>query len=71
MRKGIIMTDTKHTPGPWKIEHRGEYARTIVSESAPRTIVSESARDVADVYGIGQAERDANAALIARAPEMA
>lgn len=57
------MSDTKHTPGPWKAD---EYFH-----------VSANGRDVADIrifacngYALDTIERTANARLIAAAPDM-
>lgn len=54
------MTQDKHTPGPWRV-----YERT------PVRIITESKRVIATVRGWGTPEGDANARLIAAAPETA
>ena len=50
-----------HTPGPWGV---------AVFKSGARSVTNQSGHFVADVQGIGQDERNANARLIAAAPEL-
>jgi len=57
---------TKHTPGPWAINNP-DHENFV-------TIGSSSVRNIADVWAINgdctEDERDANACLIAAAPEL-
>jgi len=57
---------SKHTPGPWKVEHRGY--KYIVSKSRDGYIT----RDVCRMDGSTMAAfaQEANARLIAAAPEL-
>lgn len=59
------MSESKHTPGPW------EHAHTATPDYARKSIVyapSEGGRDLALVYA--SEHHDADAALIAAAPDM-
>ena len=62
-----MKTDTKHTPGPWKA-HVAHELLNVVADS----VVSVDGLHVADVasYGASVATRNANARLIAAAPEL-
>jgi len=55
------MSETKHTPGPWRVDGDG---RAAIIRGADMTIVSVRHRLPADVHF-------ANARLIAAAPDMA
>ena len=55
-----VATQTAHTPGPWIVEH--PYGEPGVFVSGPRTEL------IAKLYLVAEAE--ANAALIAAAPEL-
>ena len=62
-----MKTETKHTPGPWKA-HVAHELLNVVADS----VVSVDGLHVADVasYGASVATRNANARLIAAAPEL-
>jgi hypothetical protein len=56
------MSETKHTPGPWQIEEH---------ETSPcRIRANNNGWDVADVFSTDHPTGQANAALIAAAPEL-
>lgn len=56
------MTDeTKYTPGPWK---------AVKTAHGPIDIVIPDGRDIVTVYGGGAGSKEANAALMAAAPEL-
>lgn len=66
----------KHTPGPWEIM-RNRFDDTHSSDASilARTPIHKNPKYLCRVYGEGNlstdvAERDANARLIAKAPEM-
>ena len=61
----IIQVQTKHTAGPWEVVNR-PYETNIVSES--RVMIADIIRMEGQTYGNGQ--REANARLIAAAPEL-
>lgn len=50
-----------HTPGPWR--------PTMESLHAPQQVCSEAGYEICTVYGDGKHTREANARLIAAAPE--
>lgn len=54
------MSDTKHTPGPWK-------TRSDIDN--PRLILDENNVNVAEVFGEGSIRRS-NVALIAASPDL-
>lgn len=58
----------KHTPGPWKLCARGDYS-DFDGDSAVITGAGDSVR-IAVVHHAGTAEDQANANLIAAAPEL-
>ena len=62
-----MKTETKHTPGPWR-SHVAHELLNVVADS----VVSVDGLHVADVasYGASIATRNANAHLIAAAPEL-
>jgi hypothetical protein len=51
----------KHTPGPWKIDRQDDEVVMVDASSGPA---------ICDVYGDHNGERDANARLIAAAPDL-
>ena len=56
----------KHTPGPWRIEHRSLGSKWPIIQGA------NWSGEVATVYGeSGEEEADGNALLISLAPDMA
>lgn len=62
------MNETKHTPGPWGILDVDLY-KTMRAEVGYHT-EGEQWVPIASITGCGPYERDANARLIAAAPEM-
>jgi hypothetical protein len=63
--ENIMKTQTKHTPGPWHVQ------RHDAGDSRRITITGRSGMvAVADVDWNSPIENDANAALIASAPEL-
>lgn len=66
------MPETKHTPGPWWVFQPGENDPCKGVESASLSIVlyGEDPDGDRGVKGSTQEERDANAYLIAAAPEL-
>ena len=60
------MTNTKHTPGPW------EYANGIIQECQQNGNIAKVKRTLASIntFGISGEEVEANAKLIAAAPEL-
>lgn len=68
-------TTAKHTPGPWTIDpvpslDDGEVGRVFIYPAA-QEIYGDDRKDIADVLPwYGEGTRDANAALIARAPDL-
>lgn len=56
----------KHSPGPWRVADRGGEIARIFAGSREQTIGNE----VAVIYASGPAEHQANARLIASAPEL-
>lgn len=52
---------SKHTPGPWK---------AVPTAFGPIDIVVSDGRDIVTVYGGGTGNKEANARLIAAAPDM-
>jgi len=73
--EGETMSETKHTPGPWSLEH-WDYGEGRPDETMPTICTDDTA--VAQVLAIfrpddadhGESERDANARLIAAAPDL-
>ncbi len=61
------MSDTKHTPGPWRVQNGSVYA-LAPDGSFGSLPVAHMDRDPGN--GTRPVERDANARLIAAAPEM-
>lgn len=63
---------TKHTPGPWQVSrwYQGKIDQTYVS-SASKSVCLLMRHDKEEPYGIDQEEEQANARLIAAAPETA
>lgn len=59
-----MIKNTKHTPGPWTVKENTEDGN-----SAPFFIDADLC-SVADVTGIGIEQAEANAILIASAPEL-
>ena len=69
MEEGEAMSETKHTPGPWVADDNEGFSMwKIYSRMSPSGSGVQGSR-VADVIG-DSAEADANAALIAAAPEL-
>ena len=64
------MTDTPWTPGPWPIKPTGDYKRILVGVGL---VDGPGGYDVAEVYSddCDRNEAEANARLIAAAPDMA
>lgn len=62
------MTDSKHTPGPWRVAGKSGTALLVVGTSTLVTSEREYERPVA--YAAGGAYQKADAALIAAAPEL-
>ncbi len=63
------MTDVKHTAGPWSISGAGPKSRTIYRATDTTTYpVADVTADNLNRYGAG--DLDANAALIAAAPDL-
>lgn len=66
------MDTQKHTPGPWRVEHTGDYADDpvkVVKICYPDGQQRHLAK-VYDCYLPGDGDGDANARLIAAAPDM-
>ena len=55
------MTHTKHTPGPWTLKHFDECQTVVIGDGVTLAIVS---------VGEGRPNGEANARLIAAAPEL-
>ena len=65
--------NTKHTPGPWRVEWRGEKERPgIESDSASLSVVIYEVKsdDDCGIHGRTPDEERANANLIAAAPDL-
>jgi len=62
------MSTTTHTPGPWLTADFN--AGTMVYVERPETAETKADPDVCHVYPMGFGEREANARLIAAAPEL-
>ena len=61
----------KHTPGPWKVERFARDEIRVISEGCPAHIARVCWTEVRAVGGhLHTEEREANAALIAAAPEL-
>lgn len=60
------MSDTKHTPGPWRIH---KYSTDLIKD-AERIVGADGSSVVMDVYGKTLENADANAQLIAAAPDL-
>ena len=56
------MTADKHTPGPWVVFLDGGHASTVMPAGRPG--------DICVMEAVGHPETDANAALIAAAPDL-
>ena len=63
------MSAVQHTPGPWPLEPTGDYKRWIVGKGL---IEGPRGYDLAEVYSddCDPVEAEANARLIAAAPEL-
>jgi hypothetical protein len=62
------MAETTHTPGPWFVAKNGYHA---VRDDEARDVVTADGITIAEVREFGGvAEREANADLIATAPEL-
>lgn len=59
-----------HTPGPWSVATPTYGANGVLYILAPQQSENEWPREVAVLYSGGEDEQDANARLIAAAPEL-
>ena len=65
------MTTTKHTPGPWAADMEPTDDGQIYVYPAKYPEYDNDRKDICDVHAYhGSEQRDANAALIAAAPEL-
>lgn len=68
------MLGDKHTPGPWRVGTVSLHANHFLRESAPRCVMAgdegEEPEDVAYVTLCEDEEMEANARLLAAAPDM-
>ena len=66
--KAVITNKDKHTPAPWKINHHGE--KYIISTDLDGNDVIAKVEDHAPTMDDMEKEAQANAHLIAAAPEL-
>jgi len=64
------MSDTKHTPGPWRVEDDVQGCKNIFAGTDAFATVHADRDSVAYTHGIDEAEDAANARLIAAAPDL-
>lgn len=64
------MKKPQHTPGPWGLHNGDDYSRVLIT---PNSITEEYIATVYSTYdatGVGLENREANARLIAAAPQL-
>jgi len=61
---------SKHTPGPWHYRRGDEWSHSVVTHHGTLPDGSQNCWTVADINKMREPEHEANARLIAAAPEL-